>query len=101
MVLEVYLYGLLWKYYEELGVCCYGFYGMLYCYVFQCVYLLLNLVEDDFGLVVVYFGNGVLICVVCNGQSVDILMGMMLLEGLMMGICSGDVDFGVMFWVVS
>lgn len=101
MVSEVYLYGLSWKYYEELGVRRYGFYGTSYRYVFQRVYSLLNLAEDDFGLVVAYFGNGALICAVRNGQSVDILMGMTSLEGLMMGIRSGDVDFGAMFWVVS
>lgn len=101
LVLEVYLYGLLWEYFFSLGVCCYGFYGMLYCYVLWCVYELFDFDEKNLGLIVVYLGNGVFICVVCNGQSVDILMGMMLFEGLMMGICSGDVDFGVMVWIVK
>lgn len=41
-------------------------------------------------------GNGCSICVIKDGYSIDILMGFMLLEGLMMGICSGDIDVGLL-----
>ena len=92
MAPEAYLYGLPWKYYEELGV---------RRYVSQRAHSLLNLAEDDSGLVVAHLGNGASICAVCNGQSVDTSMGMTPLEGLMMGTRSGDVDFGAMSWVAS
>ena len=95
MAPEAYLYGLPWKYYEELGVRRYGFHGTSHRYVSQRAHSLLNLAEDDSGLV------GASICAVRNGQSVDTSMGMTPLEGLMMGTRSGDVDFGAMSWVAS
>lgn len=96
MAPEAYLYGLPWKYYEELGVRRYGFHGTSHRYVSQRAHSLLNLAEDDSGLVVAHLGNGASICAVRNGQSVDTSMGMTPLEGLMMGTRSGDVDFGAM-----
>jgi len=101
MAPEAYLYGLPWKYYEELGVRRYGFHGPSHRYVSQRAHSLLNLAEDDSGLVVAHLGNGASICAVRNGQSVDTSMGMTPLEGLMMGTRSGDVDFGAMSWVAS
>ena len=100
MAPEAYLYGLPWKYYEELGVRRYGFHGTSHRYVSQRAHSLLNLAEDDSGLVVAHLGNGASICAVRNGQS-DTSMGMTPLEGLMMGTRSGDVDFGAMSWVAS
>ena len=101
MAPEAYLYGLPWKYYEELGVRRYGFHGTSHRYVSQRAHSLLNLAEDDSGLVVAHLGNGASICAVCNGQRVDTAMGMTPLVGLMMGTRSGDVDFGAMSWVAS
>ena len=101
MAPEAYLYGLPWKYYEELGVRRYGFHGTSHRYVSQRAHSLLNLAEDDSGLVVAHLGNGASICAVRNDQSVDTSMGMTPLEGLMMGTRSGDVDFGAMSWVAS
>ncbi|HDX7989326.1 TPA: propionate kinase [Escherichia coli] len=101
MAPEAYLYGLPWKYYEELGVRRYGFHGTSHRYVSQRAHSLLNLAEDDSGLVVAHLGNGASICAVRNGQSVDTSMGMTPLEGLMMGTRSGDVDFGAISWVAS
>ncbi|MFP3098092.1 propionate kinase, partial [Kluyvera sichuanensis] len=98
---EAYLYGLPWKYFEELGVRRYGFHGTSHRYVSQRAHDLLSLPEQDSGLVVAHLGNGASICAVRNGQSVDTSMGMTPLEGLMMGTRSGDVDFGAMAWVAS
>ncbi|NCB90539.1 MAG: propionate kinase, partial [Gammaproteobacteria bacterium] len=101
MAPEAYLYGLPWKYFEELGVRRYGFHGTSHRYVSQRAHELLDLQSDDSGLVVAHLGNGASICAVRNGQSVDTSMGMTPLEGLMMGTRSGDVDFGAMAWIAS
>ncbi|WP_434640342.1 propionate kinase [Klebsiella sp. I138] len=96
---EAYLYGLPWKYFEELGVRRYGFHGTSHRYVSQRAHTLLALPEEDSGLVIAHLGNGASICAVRNGLSVDTSMGMTPLEGLMMGTRCGDVDFGAMAWV--
>lgn len=98
---EAYLYGLPWKYTEELGVRRYGFHGTSHRYVSRRAYELLGLTQQDSGLVIAHLGNGASICAVHNGNSVDTSMGMTPLEGLMMGTRCGDVDFGAMAWIAS
>ncbi|WP_054178198.1 propionate kinase [Trabulsiella odontotermitis] len=98
---EAYLYGLPWRYFEELGVRRYGFHGTSHRYVAQRAHRLLRLSEEDSGVVIAHLGNGASICAVRNGKSVDTSMGMTPLEGLMMGTRCGDVDFGAMAWIAS
>ncbi|MFY9996071.1 MAG: propionate kinase [Leclercia sp.] len=98
---QAYLYGLPYRYFEELGVRRYGFHGTSHRYVAQQAYALLDLPQHDSGLVIAHLGNGASICAVCNGQSVDTSMGMTPLEGLVMGTRCGDVDFGAMAWIAQ
>ena len=96
---QAYLYGLPYRYFEELGVRRYGFHGTSHRYVSAQAHALLGLSPDDSGLVIAHLGNGASICAVRNGVSVDTSMGMTPLEGLVMGTRCGDVDFGAMAWV--
>ncbi|MDI9227101.1 propionate kinase [Enterobacter cancerogenus] len=96
---HAWLYGLPYRYFEELGVRRYGFHGTSHRYVSGQVHTLLGLSPDDSGLVIAHLGNGASICAVRNGESVDTSMGMTPLEGLMMGTRCGDVDFGAMAWI--
>jgi propionate kinase len=98
---EAYLYGLPYRFFEELGVRRYGFHGTSHRYVSQQAYSLLNITEADSGLVIAHLGNGASICAVRNGHSVDTSMGMTPLEGLVMGTRCGDVDFGAMAWIAQ
>ena len=98
---EAYLYGLPYRFFEELGVRRYGFHGTSHRYVSQQAYSLLNIAEADSGLVIAHLGNGASICAVRNGRSVDTSMGMTPLEGLVMGTRCGDVDFGAMAWIAQ
>lgn len=98
---QAYLYGLPYRFFEELGVRRYGFHGTSHRYVSQQAYSLLNIVEADSGLVIAHLGNGASICAVRNGHSVDTSMGMTPLEGLVMGTRCGDVDFGAMAWIAQ
>ncbi|MCI1900919.1 MAG: propionate kinase [Enterobacter sp.] len=98
---QAYLYGLPYRYFEELGVRRYGFHGTSHRYVAQQAYALLDIPQDDSGLVIAHLGNGASICAVRNGESVDTSMGMTPLEGLMMGTRCGDVDFGAMAWIAQ
>ncbi|MCD4562294.1 propionate kinase [Lelliottia nimipressuralis] len=98
---QAYLYGLPYRFFEELGVRRYGFHGTSHRYVSQKAYSLLNIAEADSGLVIAHLGNGASICAVRNGRSVDTSMGMTPLEGLVMGTRCGDVDFGAMAWIAQ
>ncbi|MDI3427012.1 propionate kinase [Enterobacter sp. V87_3] len=96
---HAWLYGLPYRYFEELGVRRYGFHGTSHRYVSGQAHTLLGLSSEDSGLVIAHLGNGASICAVRNGESVDTSMGMTPLEGLMMGTRCGDVDFGAMAWI--
>ena len=96
---QAYLYGLPYRYFEELGVRRYGFHGTSHRYVSAQAHALFGLSPDDSGLVIAHLGNGASICAVRNGVSVDTSMGMTPLEGLVMGTRCGDVDFGAMAWI--
>ncbi len=98
---QAYLYGLPYRYFEELGVRRYGFHGTSHRYVARQAQELLDLPAEDSGLVIAHLGNGASVCTVRNGQSVDTSMGMTPLEGLMMGTRSGDVDFGAITWIAQ
>ena len=98
MAPQAYLYGLPYRYFEELGVR-YGFHGTSHRYVAAQAHALLGLSAEDSGLVIAHLGNGASICAVRNGRSVDTSMGMTPLEGLVMGTRCGDVDFGAMAWI--
>lgn len=98
---KAYLYGLPYRYFEELGVRRYGFHGTSHRYVAAQAHTLLGLSPDDSGLVIAHLGNGASICAVRNGESVDTSMGMTPLEGLVMGTRCGDVDFGAMAWIAQ
>ena len=82
---QAYLYGLPYRYFEELGVRRYGFHGTSHRYVSAQAHALFGLSPDDSGLVIAHLGNGASICAVRNGVSVDTSMGMTPLEGLVMG----------------
>ncbi|EMO5718244.1 propionate kinase [Enterobacter bugandensis] len=101
MAPQAYLYGLPYRYFEELGVRRYGFHGTSHRYVSAQAHALLGLSPEDSGLVIAHLGNGASICAVRNGKSVDTSMGMTPLEGLVMGTRCGDVDFGAMAWIAQ
>ncbi len=95
---EAYLYGLPWKYFEELGVRRYGFTapriamslsGRRPCW--RCRKRIPGWLSPT--------GQRCLYLRRAQRQSVDTSMGMTPLEGLMMGTRCGDVDFGAMAWI--
>lgn len=88
-------------YYEDFKVRKYGFYGISYCYVLECVVKLLNKLIEDLKIIICYLGNGVLIIVVNGGKFMDIFMGFMLLVGVIMGMCLGDIDLVVFLYLME
>ena len=61
---------------------------------------LLDLAPDNHGIITAHLGNGCSACAVRNGKSVDTTMGLTPLAGLVMGTRSGDIDPGIIDYVV-
>ena len=101
MAPEAYLYGLPWKYFEELGVRRYGFHGTSHSFVSKRAVEFLGLDKDNSKVIVCHLGNGSSISAVVNGQCVDTTMGLTPLEGVVMGTRSGNIDPAIMEFIAK
>ena len=96
-----YLYGLPYSLYEKYGIRRYGFHGTSHKYVSQRACRFLNVPYEEKKIITCHIGNGASITAVKNGRSIDTSMGMTPVEGLMMGTRSGDVDAGVLTFIME
>ena len=87
-----YMYGLPYEYYEKYKVRRYGFHGTSHSFVSKRAIQMLNLDPDNSKIIVCHLGNGSSISAVKNGKVVDTSMGMIRMEGLVMGTRCGDMD---------
>lgn len=85
--------------YEE-GVRRYGFHGLSYEYI--CSYLQSERPDVHAGRVIVaHLGNGASMCAIRNGQSIGSTMGFTALDGLPMGTRCGQLDPGVVLYLLT
>ncbi|UES52770.1 acetate/propionate family kinase [Roseibium aggregatum] len=85
--------------YDE-GVRRYGFHGLSYEYI--CSYLKQAHPELYKGrLVVAHLGNGASMCAIREGQSIGSTMGFTALDGLPMGTRCGQLDPGVVLYLLT
>ena len=96
-----YMYALSYDYYEKYGVRRYGFHGTSHRYVAKrgCEFLGLDL--ENSRIITAHIGNGGSITAIKNGKSIDTSMGMTPVEGLMMGSRSGNIDLGVLTYLMD
>ena len=79
----------------------YGFHGLSYAYATSRVAELLGGSPEDRRLVICHLGAGASAAAVQGGRSVDTTMGFTPLEGLVMATRSGNVDPGILLWLVN
>lgn len=87
--------------YQHHAVRRYGFHGTSHRYVANQALNRLNLDVADHALISAHLGNGCSITAIKNGKSMDTSMGMTPLEGLVMGTRCGDIDAGVLFYLLE
>ena len=78
----------------------YGFHGLSHAYAARRMRELLPS-RDGLRIVVCHLGAGASLCAVRDGRSVDTTMGFTPLAGLVMATRSGDVDPGLVLWLVE
>jgi acetate kinase len=96
-----YMYGIPYSLYTKYGIRRYGFHGTSHRYVSRRAAEFLGLDYNNSRIITAHIGNGGSICAVRNGKSVDTSMGFTPIEGLMMGTRSGDVDLGVVTFLME
>jgi len=63
--------------------------------------LMLNKPIEESSFISVHLGNGASVCAINNGESVDTSMGFTPLSGLMMGTRCGDLDPGIIEYLLK
>ena len=96
-----YLYGIPYEYYEKYGIRRYGFHGTSHMYVTEEAIKFNKLDKDKAKIIVCHLGNGASISASIGGKCVDTSMGFTPLEGLIMGTRSGDIDVGVVQYIMK
>jgi acetate kinase len=82
------------------GVRRYGFHGLSYEFI---VGRLRDVMPDRAGgrIIVAHLGSGASMCAIANGRSVESTMGFTALDGLPMGTRPGQIDPGVVLYLLS
>lgn len=96
-----YMYGIPYSLYEKYGIRRYGFHGTSHRYVSKRACDFLGVPYEKQRIITAHIGNGGSVTAIKNGKSVDTSMGMTPVEGLIMGTRSGDVDPGVISYVMD
>ncbi|MCQ2299554.1 MAG: acetate kinase [Bacteroidales bacterium] len=98
---KAYLYGLPYEYYEKYGIRRYGFHGASHGFVAEKGAKMIGKDWKDLKIVSCHLGSGASIAAIDHGTSIDTTMGMTSLEGLIMGSRCGDVDPGVLTYLME
>jgi len=96
-----FMYPLPYEWYQKHGVRRYGFHGQSHLFAARRGAALAGVAPGKGNLVTVHTGDGVSLCAVRNGQSVDTSMGLTPLEGVMMGNRCGDIDAGIIPFMIN
>ncbi len=94
------LYGLPMKFAEE-GIIRYGFHGLSYEYIVQTLAHEADEKTSRGRIVVAHFGNGASLAGIRDGKSMDTTMGFTPTGGMPMSTRSGDLDPGVILYLLQ
>ena len=98
---KAFMYAVPYEYYKNDGIRRYGFHGTSHRYVSgRCAEIMGRPIEE-LKLVSCHMGNGSSICAIDGGKCVDTSMGFTPLVGLPMGTRCGDLDAGVIQFLMN
>ncbi|OJV18767.1 MAG: acetate kinase [Bacteroidetes bacterium 41-46] len=96
-----YMYAIPYELYTEHKIRRYGFHGTSHKFVAKKACDLAGLDFENSKVITCHLGNGSSITAIKNGKSVDTSMGFTPLEGLIMGTRSGDIDAGIITYIME
>ncbi len=96
-----FLYGLPYSLYEKYSIRRYGFHGTSHRYVSKRAAEITGIPYEKSRIISCHLGNGGSLAAVLNGESIDTTMGMTPLEGLLMGTRCGDLDPGIVSYIME
>lgn len=96
-----YMYAIPYSLYKKYGVRRYGFHGWSHFYVARRACQILGMDMNNIKIITAHLGNGASMAAILNGKSVDTSMGLTPVEGLIMGTRTGDMDLGVLTFIME
>ena len=96
-----YMYAIPYSLYKKYGIRRYGFHGTSHYYISRraCEFLKVDITKKK--IITCHLGNGASITAIKYGISVDTSMGLTPVEGMIMGTRSGDLDLGVLTFIMN
>ena len=101
MPAKAYMYALPYEYYEKDKVRRYGFHGTSHRYVSARAAAMLGKPIEELKIITCHLGNGSSVAAVDGGKSVDTSMGFTPLAGVPMGTRAGDLDAGILEYLMG
>ena len=96
-----FMYAIPYSLYKKYSIRRYGFHGTSHQYISQRACKILGVDFKLQKIITCHLGNGASMTAIKNGKSVDTSMGLTPVEGLIMGTRSGDLDLGVLTYVMQ
>ena len=96
-----YMYAIPYSLYKKYSIRRYGFHGWSHFYVARRACEILGLDMNSIKIVTAHLGNGASMAAIDHGKSVDTSMGLTPVEGLIMGTRAGDMDLGVLTFIME
>lgn len=87
--------------FEKEGIKRYGFHGLSYSYIIEKLKTDQGLLFASGRLILMHLGSGASMCAVSDFKSIDTTMGFTPSGGLMMGTRSGDLDPGIILYLIQ
>jgi len=98
---SAYMYAIPYSLYKKYGLRRYGFHGTSHHYVSRRA---CEITGDNYQtqkIITCHLGNGGSITAINHGKSMDTSMGLTPVEGMIMGTRSGDLDLGVLTYIID
>jgi len=96
-----YMYGIPYALYTKYKIRRYGFHGTSHRYISLKACGILGMEFNQSRIISCHLGNGASIAAIFKGKSIDTSMGFTPVEGLIMGTRSGDLDLGVLTFIMD
>lgn len=98
---SAYMYAIPYSLYKKYGLRRYGFHGTSHHYVSRRACEIMGVDYQTQKIITCHLGNGGSITAINHGKSVDTSMGLTPVEGMIMGTRSGDLDLGVLMYIIE
>jgi acetate kinase len=98
---HAYMYAIPYSLYNKYKIRRYGFHGTSHSFIANEACKLLNVPIKSQKIITCHLGNGASMCAIKEGKSIDTSMGFTPVEGLIMGTRTGDLDVGVVNYIMD